>query len=152
LFGLIGRLQEEHIVLEADLLDLYGIARAIEFKEVKTNWSEVIRDLKSKVVDYQKELTAHSSWEEGELFPLINAYFNENPGDFALLEQEHELAEQYLDAFHAATDKMIGKLNQEDAKHASNYLLLAFNILVNHFKRDEDTVEALADTVDEYGY
>jgi regulator of cell morphogenesis and NO signaling len=152
LFGSIGRLQEEHVVLEAGLLELNGMAKAIKFKVASANLTEVIYDLRHKVVAYKKELSAHSSWEEKELFPLINAFFNENPGAFALIEQEHELAEQYIDAFLVAVDKSIGSLNQKEAEDTATYLLLAYNILADHFKKEEDIVASLADDINEYGY
>jgi regulator of cell morphogenesis and NO signaling len=148
----IERLQEEHVVLEAGLLELYGMARSIDFKEDSTNWQEAIYELRNKVAAYKKELIIHSSWEDFELFPLIVTYFNEIPGSIALIEQEHELALQFIDAFITAVDKLIGPVNRNEAMDMAAYLHLAYGILAGHFKKEEDTIESLADDISLYGY
>jgi hypothetical protein len=55
--------------------------------------------------------------EEDELFKLVDKYFDEIPSLFELFEQEHELAEQFMDVFISVVDQNICIQNLVDAKN-----------------------------------
>jgi regulator of cell morphogenesis and NO signaling len=148
----IERLEEEHRMLGASLLELCKLAEAIDLKKDITNWTQSMTDLKQKVSEFKQALEQHSNWEEDELFKLVDKYFDEIPSLFGLIEQEHVLVEKFMDAFISVVDRNICAENPLEAAKMSTYLQLAFNSLVGHFKKEEDIVTSLADFSNQYGY
>jgi regulator of cell morphogenesis and NO signaling len=148
----IERLEEEHKVLSASLEKLCKVAATIDHKKHIANWIETMLDLKQRVSEFKKALMLHSNWEEDELFKLVDKYFEEIPSLFGLIEQEHELAEQFMDAFILVVDQNILAKNPLDVTKMVAYLQLAHNSLVGHFKKEEDIVASLADFSNQYGY
>jgi regulator of cell morphogenesis and NO signaling len=147
----IDRLEEEHRVLEFSLLELCTIVEGIDHNKKITNWTQTMEDLKRKVFEFKQVLMVHSSWEEEELFKLVD-YFDEIPYLFELIEKEHELAEQFMDAFITVIDHNNSIRNPLDAKKMSTYLKLALISLLGHFKKEEDIVNSLADFSNQYVY
>jgi regulator of cell morphogenesis and NO signaling len=148
----VVRLQEEHTQLQQRLLDLYGIASAIGWDEDVTNWIGSLRDLKHKVLQFTKALHAHSTWEEETLFPMVAWYFGEPLEQFTLMEQEHEIAEQYILAFLDAAERMFQIVPRAEAKQMASYLLQAYGILHLHFYKEEEIIVALADRSNALGF
>jgi regulator of cell morphogenesis and NO signaling len=97
----IERLKEEHSVLGTSLLELCTMVEAVDHKKDISNWGQSMTYVKQKVNEFKQALELHSKWEEVELFKLVDKYFDEIPSFFGLIEQEHELAEQFLDAYLA---------------------------------------------------
>jgi uncharacterized protein (UPF0335 family) len=146
----IDRLQEEHVLLESDLFEIYGMTKGIDHRNNPAHWKETIMDLKPKMVTFKQELQAHSEWEEAELFIMINKYFEEVPGMYALIEKEHELAIQSIDAAIAAINKLAGSVNQIGETKIGTYLLLAHHCLAAHFKNEEHIISSLVDNANQY--
>lgn len=146
------RLQEEHIVLEAELLELYGIAKAVCHSRENANWSDVIAKLRDQTAAFMKKLHSHSNWEEHELFPLVETYLDEAPGSLQEIEQEHELAEQYIEAFFDAAGRLLPPVRRHDAVETASFLLQAYGILAGHFKKEEEILFAIADRSNPYGF
>jgi regulator of cell morphogenesis and NO signaling len=148
----IERLEEEHRVLGLSLLQLCTIVEAVDHNNKITDCSQSMDNLKLKVIEFKQTLKLHSNWEEDELFKLVDQYFDEIPSLFGLIEQEHELAEQFMDAFISVVDQNICIQNPVDAKKMAAYLKLALISLLGHFKKEEDIVNSLADFSNQYGY
>jgi hemerythrin-like domain-containing protein len=148
----VNRLQEEHVLLNVSLMDLYRMSNAIGRDENVINWVGSLCDLKVKVVTFMRQLDGHSQWEQTVMFPMITWYFGEILDQFALLEQEHELAEQYLKAFLKAMDQTLIQVDRMEARTMTGYLLQAYAVLTNHFKQEEEIIVALADRSNAYGY
>jgi hypothetical protein len=146
----IDRLQEEHVLLESDLFEIYGLTKGIDHKNNPAHWKETIIDLKPKMVTFKMELLAHSEWEEAELFLMINEYFEEVPGMYALIEKEHELAIQFIDASIAAINKLTGSIYQIEETKIGTYLLLAHHCLAAHFKKEEHIISSLVNNANQY--
>ncbi|MCZ8517836.1 hemerythrin domain-containing protein [Paenibacillus filicis] len=128
----IQRLQEEHVLLKIKLVELYGMAKAIGLNEDAINWIGVLRDLKRKATVFKRELEAHSKWEEEHMFPLITWYFGEEMDQFTLMEQEHELAKQYFNAYFEAVERNSQPVKGPEAHEMASYLLQAFTLLNHH--------------------
>jgi iron-sulfur cluster repair protein YtfE (RIC family) len=148
----IERLEEEHRVLGASLLELCTMAEVVDQKKDITNRTQSMADLKQKVTEFKQALELHSNWEEDELIKLVDTYFDEIPGLFGLIEQEHEQVERFMDAFISVIDQNIHADKPLGAAKMGTYLHLALNSLVGHFKKEEDIVTSLADFSNQYGY
>jgi regulator of cell morphogenesis and NO signaling len=148
----IERLEEEHSVLGTSLLELCTMIEGVEHKKDISNWAQLMTDVKQKVNEFKQALELHSKWEEDELFKLVDKYFDEIPSLFGFIEHEHELAEQFLDAFISVVDQNILVEDSLDATKLSTYLHLALSSLLGHFKKEEDLVTSLADFSNQYGY
>jgi regulator of cell morphogenesis and NO signaling len=103
----IERLEEEHNVLGTSLLELCTLVKTVDHKKDISNWAKSMTEVKQKVNEFKQALDLHSNWEEVELFKLVDKYFDEIPSLFMLIEKEHELAEQFLDAFISVVDQNI---------------------------------------------
>jgi hypothetical protein len=123
----IGRLEEEHSVLGTSLLELCTMVEAVEQKKDISNWAQSMTDVKQKVNEFKQALDLHSKWEEVELFKLVDKYFDEIPSLFGLIEQEHELVMQFMDAFISVVDQNILAVNPMDATKMGTYLQLALS-------------------------
>jgi regulator of cell morphogenesis and NO signaling len=148
----IERLEEEHSVLGTSLLELCTLVKTVDHKKDISNWTQSMTDVKQKVNEFKQALDLHSNWEEVELFKLVDKYFDEIPSLFMLIEQEHELAEQFLDAFISVVDQNIRVEDPLGATKMSTLLHLALSSLLGHFKKEEDIVNSLADFSNQYGY
>ena len=148
----IERWEEEHRVLTANLKELCSIAEAVDYKKQGLTWIQTMVDLKKRANAFNQALLLHSNWEEDELFKLVDKYFDEIPSLFGLIEQEHEQAERFMDAFITVVDKNILAMNSLDATKMVTYLKLALSSLEGHFKKEEDIINSLADFSNQYGY
>jgi regulator of cell morphogenesis and NO signaling len=148
----IERLEEEHRVLSASLLELCAIVEELDYRKNITNWVLSMSQLKLKISDFQQALEKHSKWEEDELFQLVDKYFDEIPSLFGLIEQEHQLVDQFMNAFISVVDQNILAVSPQVAAKMGTYLQLALSSLLGHFKKEQDIVASLADFSNQYGY
>ncbi|AFH65671.1 hemerythrin domain-containing protein [Paenibacillus caseinilyticus] len=147
----IDRLKEEHALLEEKLVELYAMARTIGLQDETGNWTPALLQLGQTVKAFWMELEAHSKWEEATMFPMITWYFGETLEQFTLMEQEHELAEQYILAFIEPVERLTAPVEQEEAKELASMLVQAYAILRNHFRQEEEIIDALADRSNHFG-
>ncbi|CAG7625832.1 hemerythrin domain-containing protein [Paenibacillus allorhizosphaerae] len=148
----IEQLRKEHVKLQESLLELYGMAKMIGFNQDAVNWTGTLRDLGRKTVNFRDELAAHAKWEEEKMFPIAVWYFGEEPGPLVMMEQEHELPMQFLDAYIDAVKDSDGPIRCSEAKEMALYLLQAKKILEGHFKLEEELITALADRSNALGF
>lgn len=142
---IMKRLQEEHVVLKVALLELYGMAKAIGFDEDVINWVGSLRDLRTKVTAFMEELDVHAKWEEAEVFPMMGWYFDTPIDHFTEMEQQHELAEQYIAAFLARVERLFEPIRREEAREITSLLLCAYHELNEHFEKEEEIIVAMTD-------
>lgn len=148
----VQRLREEHAMLEEGLSDLCAIAKTIGEGNQVADWTSQLRELRVKAKAFQLELEAHSKWEEEKMFPMIAWYFGEELVQFPLMEQEHELAEQCIEAFFKAVDRIHHAVRSAEAQDMAAYLLQASSILKYHFRKEEEIILALEDRSNGFGY
>lgn len=146
----IQRLQEEHVLLKESLNELYAIAKSIGRTEEPITWVSALRTLREKTIAYLGELHEHARWEDEELFPMVQTYLGEEPEQFTFMEQEHELAEQYIQAFLEASER--APVRKHEATEMASYLMQAYTVLNNHFRMEEEVIIALWERADDYGY
>jgi regulator of cell morphogenesis and NO signaling len=152
----VQRLQEEHVLLEEGINDIHEIAKAVGWIEDEMhNYLPELRELTLKVKDFQREMDAHAKWEEEKMFPMIAWYFGEELNQFTLMEQEHEMAKQYVAAFLAAiaaVEPIDQPVYSTDARKIALFLCQAYAILVNLFSKEEEIITAMTDRSNAYGY
>lgn len=151
----VQRLQEEHILLEEALTEVYGMAKAVGLAGDSVDWVTVLRDLKGKAAAFQKDLDAHAKWEAETMFPMAAWYFGEEPNlleQFTQMDQEHAIAGQFIDAYVTGVERITEPVRWQEAKELASYLLQAHAALKHHFRQEEEMIEALADRSNQYGY
>lgn len=139
----VQRLQEEHCVLHAALETLISSAARVLGRKVEEGDFEAFRQLRDSAVVFRKELQEHARWEDDTLFPMIAWYLDEEPIQFTLIEQEHELADQYLQAFAETADRAPVRISE--AKELASYLTHAAEHLKLHFEMEEELLQAILD-------
>lgn len=139
----VARARQEHEQLREALLDMYAQVCVIRAGAKSGELDRELRKLRNIVREFMHQWEAHVEWEENELFPYMISIFGEEPDLFAYMEQEYELAEQYMRAFLNALDRSIIPVSQEDAHQMTSYLLQAYAFLVNRFEEEEEIWAAL---------
>ncbi|NOU91770.1 hemerythrin domain-containing protein [Paenibacillus sp. LMG 31456] len=147
----VQRLEEEHVFLQEQLSELYGKAKAIGLNEDVINWGGALRDLRNNAAAFQRDLEGHMNWEEEAMFPMIAWYFGEELQQFTLMEQEHELAELFIDAYLEAVEGIVKPVDGMEAREMASYLLQAHAILNNHFRKEKEIITAMTDRSNNYG-
>jgi len=146
----VERLQQEHKTLQEELHDLHIGVRAIGDTAGAINRVGMLQNLRAMTEHLRSQLDAHSKWEEQHLFPMVAWYFGEDLDRFALMEQEHVLAEQYIKAFVDALER--APVRSYEEHEMASYLAQAIEILNRHFQMEEEMIATLIDRSDCYGY
>lgn len=149
----VQRLQEEHVLLEEGLSELYRMAKSIGANPQTINWSGALHYLGVMAAAFRRDMEAHVKWEAEKMFPMIAWYVGEELDHFTLMEQEYELADQYIEAFLEAVRQIHDRsICRKEATDMASYLLEAHSILKLHLRKEEDLIFALSDRSNEYGY
>lgn len=141
------RLSEDHIELKAKLLNLYKRMKQIVYGIDSLDWDDELNQLKSSVVLFMRDLDDHSRWEEANVFPMVALYMTTDKGVLSMMEEDHELAKQYLQAFLSGLEQLETPVSKQDARHAVAYLLEAYEILSEHFTMEEELIVPLTDRI-----
>lgn len=139
-------------MLEDALTEINREARTIGIDETIENWGSELRELRGKVAEFQKALVEHTNWEEEKMFPMAAWYFGEEPEQFTNMEQEHEIAEQFLQAYVGAVERITQPVERVEAHDMASYLLQAYAVLKNHFRQEEEIIAALEDRSNTYSF
>lgn len=138
------RLQVEHGLLQSELDAIVELSRHyLATPESSPNYAARINQLRCSITQFRARLEEHAEWEESILFPMIAWYLDDEPVQFTLIEQEHELADQYLLAFIETAERVPVRTDQ--SKPLSNYLMLAAQHLKLHFEMEEELMTAVMD-------
>ena len=149
----VQRLEEENVQLKEGLNELFRMAKAIGRNENMQNWSGTLRYLAVMAGVFRSDMEAHVKWEAETMFPMIAWYVGDELEHFTLMEQEYELANQFIQAFLDAVKETHNRpVLRKEAVEMASYLIEACEILVQHFLKEEDLIYALGDRTNEYGY
>ncbi|MCD9020683.1 hemerythrin domain-containing protein [Cohnella silvisoli] len=148
----VVRAKQEHDLLKEELQDLYAQVCTVRSDEDEIRLNREIRQLNDSVKHFMKEWSDHTKWEESELFPYAAWYLGAEPDMFALMEQEYELAEQYIQAFLHTLDRAVIPVSHEEARKMASYLLQAYAFLKNRFQEEEEIMQSLTDRSNGYGF
>lgn len=146
----IKRLQNDHNELEKDLQELIKVTKAIVAKPGSIRNVETLQMLRQLASSFHQRLNEHSAWEEETLFPMMAIYFAGDINELTSMEQEHVLAEQFIQAFVDCIER--APVHAQDEQELLCYLRQAANILDSHFNAEEDVLFALLDYSYVYGY
>lgn len=141
----IEKLREEHVYLKEKLMECYGMAKVIGMDEGVTNWSASLDNLKKKIAAFMEQMDSHSLWEDEVLFPMVAEYTGKDMGPVAVMEYEHELAKQNVNRFFEAAEKLQVPVSCEEAREAASFLLQAYVILSDHFRKEEEVLFPIAE-------
>ncbi|WP_182299852.1 hemerythrin domain-containing protein [Cohnella cholangitidis] len=146
----VERLHEEHEELREELHDLHVWVKAVSETSGAINRTGILSNLRETADQFKRQLDAHAKWEEERLFPMVAWYYGEELGQFTLMEQEHVLAEQFIQAFVDALER--APVRRHEEKEMVSYLTQAILILNQHFQMEEELIATLIDRSDSYGY
>ncbi len=148
----VVRARQEHEELREALADMYEQVCLVRVGAEQNRLNRELRKLKELVKQFQVKWEAHIRWEENELFPYSAWYFGEDPDLFAYMEQEYELAEQYLQAFLHTLDRSVIPIAADEARRMTSYLMQAYAFLKNRFDEEEEILTALTDHSNGFDY
>jgi regulator of cell morphogenesis and NO signaling len=146
----IGQLREEHRFLQVSLQELSLLAREMERKTVVSLEDDTLRNLKIKGFAFKRDLDNHAVWEEQVLFPMIAWYLGEEPEQLTLMEQDHVIADSYIQAFLDVLERLPVRNNEDQAM--ANCLSQAKVILNDHFRLEEEVLVKLLDCSNSVDY
>lgn len=148
----VVRAKQEHDLLKEELQDIYARVCTIRRDKDEKRLNIELRHLNDCVQQFMKEWSAHTQWEETELFPYATWYLGAEPDLFTLMEQEYEIAEEFLLAFLHALDRSVFPIQHEEAYRMASYLLQAYAVLRNRFVEEEEIMLALTDRSNKYDF
>src|SRR5690554_4393767 len=141
----LDQLEEEHIVLKDKLQEFVLIEEVIRLGRPNTDWFGTLRDLKVRVEAFLVQLDEHAHWEDAILFPMVTSIAIDSPPMLDLIEEDHRLAMQYMEAFLDELRKSVSPINQQQAKHIISMLMNAHQLLLDHFHGEEHYIFPLAE-------
>lgn len=143
----LDQLKEEHEVLRKKLREFEVIDEIIRAGKKNTDWYGTLHNLKKRVEDFQELLTRHSDWEDEALFPTVSMYVEDNAGLVDVLEEDHYLAEQYIEAFLEELKKSAAPIYQPCARRIIGLLMNAHQLLQDHLKAEEHHIYPIAEEI-----
>lgn len=146
----IKRLQDDHNFLEKNLRGLIKLTQLIVSEPGSIRKIETLQKLRTLATTYQQQLNDHAEWEEDVLFPMMAVYFNGDINRLTAMEQEHVLAEQFIQAFVDSVERAPVRIHDE--REMLSYLTQAADILSMHFNKEEEVLFTLLDYSHVYGY
>ncbi|WP_164472654.1 hemerythrin domain-containing protein [Cohnella candidum] len=148
----VVRAKQEHDLLKRELQDIYDLACTVRSDMNVPRLNREIRELNENVKRFMAEWNIHVQWEENELFPYASWYLGGEPDLFALMEQEYELAEQFIRAFLHTLDRAVIPVPHDEAYRMASYLLQAYAVLKNRFVEEEEIMSALTDRSNRFDF
>lgn len=134
----LGELKEElHVLYEQVCL----VRNEADEERLNRN----LRLLEQMVKHFLKGWNAHIRREENELFPYAASYWGEAPELLDYMEQDYELAENYIQAFLHELSRSVIPVSREEARRMTSYLLQAYAFLKNRFDEEDDLLDSLTD-------
>lgn len=141
----LDQLEEEHVTLRNKLQEFVMIEEVIRLGRPETDWFGTLRDLKVRVEAFLVELEHHAEWEDEALFPMFANLVADSPPLLDLIEEDHRLAMQYMEAFLDELHKSVSPIRQEKAKHIISLLMNAHQLILDHFYGEERYIFPLAE-------
>lgn len=143
----LDQLKEEHVVLRRKLREFEVIDEIIRAGKKNTDWYGTLRNLKERVEEFEVLLTRHSDWEDEALFPTVAMYVEDDANMAEVLEEDHHLAVQYLQAFKEELKKCAAPIYQPCAKRIIGLLMNAHQLLQDHLQAEEHHIYPIAEEI-----
>jgi regulator of cell morphogenesis and NO signaling len=141
----LERLKKEHGPLREQKQRLFEQAQAIVGDKEGQNGKERLLALRENVQAFVNELDPHSQREEGVLFPMMAQYIGRTSGPIAVMEYEHDQANQRLASFLTKTAELPETVDCESAVALANEVIDAYHILAEHFMKEENVLFPMAE-------
>ncbi|MFC4601287.1 hypothetical protein [Cohnella hongkongensis] len=148
----VVRARQEHDALKEELRNIYERACAVRNDHEEKKRNREMRQLYDCVKLFMKHWIEHTRWEDAELFPQAASYLGAELDLFLLMEQEYELADQYLRVFLRLLEKAEHPIGREDARRMTAYLIQAYAVLNNRFREEDEIMLDLTDRSNAYGF
>ncbi|WP_276358001.1 hemerythrin domain-containing protein [Cohnella caldifontis] len=148
----IGQTRIDLDGLKAELRLLYAQACKVRTDGDAVRLNRQLRRLDQTVKQFLRDWNDHTRREAEDLFPYAAWYLGEDPELFAYLEQEDELAGQFIRAFLHALDRSVIPVQPEEARRMASYLLQAYAFLKNRFEEEEEMLDVLTDRSNRIDY
>ncbi|WP_372632465.1 hemerythrin domain-containing protein [Cohnella sp.] len=148
----VARARQEHEALKEELRSIYDQACNVRNDREEKRLNREIRQLHDCVKLFMKHWAAHTKWEDSELYPQAATYLGAEPDLFMLMEQEYELADQYLRTFMRSLEKAEYPIVREEACKMTSYLIQAYAVLNNRFREEDEIMLDLTDRSNAYGF
>ncbi len=143
----LDQLKAEHMVLRNKLQEFAMIDEVIRAGKPNTDWYGTLRNLKERVEAFLQLLDAHSLQEDLTLFPTVRMYMEEDERVIDVLEEDHQLAVQYIEAFLEELKHSVSPIYQGCATRIIELLMNAHQLLLDHFQAEEQFIYPLADQI-----
>jgi len=143
----LDQLKAEHEVLRGKLQEFAVIEEVIRAGKRDTDWYGTLRNLKERVETFLRLLDDHSEREDLTLFPTVKMYMEESAAVIDVLEEDHQLAVQYIQAFLEELKHSVSPIYQGCAARIIELLMNAHRLLHDHFKAEERLIYPLADQI-----
>ena len=143
----LDQLKEEHGELRKKLQEFAAIDEIIREGKVNTDWYGTLRSLKVRVEQFMTLLEHHSEWEDTALFPTVVVYAEENAKVIEVLEEDHRLALQYLQAFLLELRRSVSPIHQSRANRIMALLMNAHKLLLDHLRAEENYIYPIAEEI-----
>jgi hemerythrin-like domain-containing protein len=112
-----------------------------------SGWKEAFADLSLQMTEFASRLDVHSAKEEDLLFPMMAKRIGRTVGPIAVMEYEHDQAKKNLHLFLEGAQSGSGPENAEDATELADCCVRAYEILRDHFMKEEQVLFPLAQTM-----
>lgn len=142
----LRQLKQEHLPLRKAMDIFYSTAERL-FEGSGTERYDIFHTLRDQVADFTEQLKKHSRKEDDGLFPMMARYIGREVGPIAVMEYEHEQAEQHLLRFLDAADQDDSGIKVEDVKTITGYAVQAYSILTEHFSKEENVLFPMAENM-----
>jgi regulator of cell morphogenesis and NO signaling len=136
----LQRLRQEHTALRKAMEDYQQVAASI-VAAPDEGGSERFAALYDQIARFKQELKAHARREDEVLFPMMARYIGREAGPIAVMEYEHEQAEQQLQRFLEEGEAFV----PEQIPTVTRYALEAYETLVQHFAKEEQVLFPMAE-------
>jgi len=143
----LDQLKEEHDLLRTKLQEFVVIDEIIRAGKPNTDWYGTLRNLKTRVEAFMVLLSRHAEWEDDALFPTVSLYAEENAKVIDVLEEDHRLAVQYLQAFLEELRRSVSPITQHRAVRIIELLMNAHRLLVDHLGAEERHIYPIAEEI-----
>ncbi|MCD1261014.1 hemerythrin domain-containing protein [Paenibacillus athensensis] len=147
---MVDRLKVEHAVLQQQLKEIRQLAGELYAAQDCASGPCRLIELQDRVLLITEDLDRHSKWEEEELFPVLQLYFNRKllpsiTPSIWVMEKDHELARLFVQSFIDGVNGMAEPIEEGFMKEMAAQLIQACLILSEHFTLEEELVFPMTD-------
>jgi hemerythrin-like domain-containing protein len=134
----LGELKDELHLLYEQAVRLRTDSDAVQLNRRLRRLNRIVRQ-------FVRHWNEHIRREEDDLFPYAAPYLGEDPELVACMEQEHELAQPFIQAFQRTFERTALPVRPEEARRMASFLLQAYAFLKNRCDEEEEMLAVLTD-------